>query len=85
MLQYFVFLLNAGAGCQGPQVLLQAPSNDKEKKKKRGAPIGQSGYQIFLKHEYARLKAHDSDIDGKKVLRLAVDAWQKMSATEKQV
>ncbi|XP_039685543.1 high mobility group B protein 10 isoform X2 [Medicago truncatula] len=80
-----------GAGCQEPRVLLQAPSNDKEKKKqdkekkkRRGPPTGQSGYQIFLKHECARLKAHDPDIDGKKVLRMAVDAWQKMSATDKE-
>lgn len=88
----FGFLFKAGAGCQDPRVLLQAPSNDrekkkqdKEKKKRRGPPTGQSGYQIFLKHECARLKAHDPDIDGKKVLRMAVDAWQKMSATDKEV
>jgi len=66
-------------------VLLQAPSNDKEKKKLRVAPTGKTGYQIFLKKECARLKAHDPYIDGKKVLRLAVDAWQKMSVAEKQV
>jgi len=85
MLQYFGILLNTGVGCQEPRVLLQAPSNDKEKKKKRGTPTGQSGYQIFLKHECARLKAHDPEIDGKKVLRMAVDAWQKMSASDKEV
>jgi len=57
-------------------VLLKAPSNDKEKKKLQGALTGKTGYQIFLKQECARLKALDPDIDGKKVLCMAVDAWK---------
>jgi len=56
-----------------------------EKKKRRGAPTGKSGYQIFLKEECARLKANDPDVDGKNVLRMAIDAWQKMSVDDKQV
>lgn len=68
-----------------PEVLLQTPSKDKEKKKKRGAPTGRSGYQIFLKQECARLKVFRQDIDGKAILRMAVDEWNKLSDIDKQV
>ncbi|CAL5208670.1 unnamed protein product [Lathyrus oleraceus] len=67
-----------------PEVLLQTPSKDKEKKKKRGAPTGRSGYQIFLKQECARLKVFRQDIDGKAILRMAVDEWNKLSDIDKQ-
>ncbi|CAK8572536.1 unnamed protein product [Lathyrus sativus] len=67
-----------------PEVLLQTPSKDKERKKKRGAPIGRSGYQIFLKHECARLKAYRQDIDGKTLMRVAVDGWNNLSDIDKQ-
>ncbi|KAK2403248.1 high mobility group B protein [Trifolium repens] len=67
-----------------PPVLLQTPSKDKETKKRRGAPTGRSGYQIFLKQECARLKACCQDIDGKTILRTAVEAWNKMSDNDKQ-
>ncbi|MCI04912.1 high mobility group B protein 10-like, partial [Trifolium medium] len=53
-------------------------------KKRRGAPTGRSGYQIFLKQECARLKACCQDIDGKTILRTAVEAWNKMSDNDKQ-
>ncbi|XP_012569925.1 putative high mobility group B protein 11 [Cicer arietinum] len=68
-----------GVSSQEPQVLLQSPSNNKEMKKR-----GQSGYQIFLKQECARLKAYSQEIDGTKILRMAVDAWKKLSDIEKQ-
>ncbi|GAU21539.1 hypothetical protein TSUD_35020 [Trifolium subterraneum] len=68
-----------------PPVVLQTPSKDKEtKKRRRGAPTGRSGYQIFLKQECARLKACCQDIDGKTILRTAVEAWNKMSDNDKQ-
>ncbi|PNX98248.1 high mobility group B protein 10-like, partial [Trifolium pratense] len=67
-----------------PPVVLQTPSKDKETKKRRGAPTGRSGYQIFLKQECARLKACCPDIDGKTILRTAVEAWNKMSDNDKQ-
>ncbi|CAI8584920.1 unnamed protein product [Vicia faba] len=67
-----------------PEVLLQTPSKDKEKKKKRGCPTGRSGYQIFLKQECARLKASGQDIDSKAILRMAVEEWNKLSDIDKQ-
>ncbi|KAL5068820.1 hypothetical protein RYX36_019707 [Vicia faba] len=67
-----------------PEVQLQTPSKDKEKKKKRGVPIGRSGYQIFLMQECARLKASRHDIDGKTVMRMAVDGWNNLSDIDKQ-
>ncbi|KAI5398666.1 hypothetical protein KIW84_064150 [Lathyrus oleraceus] len=67
-----------------PEVLLQTPSKDKEKKKNRGVPIGRSGYQIFLKQECARLKASRQDIDGKTLMRVAVDGWNNLSDIDKQ-
>ncbi|XP_058742988.1 high mobility group B protein 10-like [Vicia villosa] len=67
-----------------PEVQLQTPSKDKEKKKKRGCPTGRSGYQIFLKQECARLKASGQDIDGKHILRVAVEEWNKLSDIDKQ-
>ncbi|CAL5208671.1 unnamed protein product [Lathyrus oleraceus] len=67
-----------------PEVLLQTPSKDKEKKKSRGVPIGRSGYQIFLKQECARLKASRQDIDGKTLMRVAVDGWNNLSDIDKQ-
>ncbi|CAK8532501.1 unnamed protein product [Lathyrus sativus] len=67
-----------------PERLLQAPLNDKEKKKPRGVPRGASGYQIFLKHECARLKACRQDIDGKAILPMAVEGWKYLSDIDKQ-
>ncbi|XP_058779097.1 high mobility group B protein 10-like [Vicia villosa] len=67
-----------------PEVLLQTPPKDKEKKKKQGTPIGRSGYQIFLMRECARLKASRLDIDGKTVMRMAVYGWNNLSDIEKQ-
>ncbi|XP_058744845.1 uncharacterized protein LOC131617597 [Vicia villosa] len=64
--------------------LLQAPSNDKEKKKSRGVPRGANGYQIFLKHECARLKACRQDIYGKAILHAAVKGWNNLSVIDKQ-
>ncbi|CAI8586206.1 unnamed protein product [Vicia faba] len=64
--------------------LLQAPSNDKQKKKPRGVPRGANGYQIFLKHECARLKACRQDIDGKAILLTAVEGWKNLSDIDKQ-
>ncbi|CAL5190038.1 unnamed protein product [Lathyrus oleraceus] len=67
-----------------PERLLQAPSNDKEKKKPRGVPRGANGYQIFLKHECARLKACRQDINGKAILPMAVEGWKNLSEIDKQ-
>ncbi|XP_058744844.1 uncharacterized protein LOC131617596 [Vicia villosa] len=64
--------------------LLQASSNDKEKKKSRGVPRGANGYQIFLKHECARLKACRQDIYGKAILHAAVKGWNNLSVIDKQ-
>ncbi|CAL0333438.1 unnamed protein product [Lupinus luteus] len=66
------------------QVALPVPSTGDEKKKRRGAPRGRNGYQIFLKNECARLKTLGEVSDGKNILRMATDAWNKMSETEKQ-
>ncbi|XP_019461937.1 PREDICTED: high mobility group B protein 10-like isoform X2 [Lupinus angustifolius] len=68
----------------GEQVVLPAPSIGEEKKKRRGAPRGRNGYQIFLKNECARLKTSGEVSDGTNILRVATDAWNKMSETEKQ-
>ncbi|XP_058756391.1 high mobility group B protein 10-like [Vicia villosa] len=67
-----------------PEVQLQTPTKDKVKKKKRGVPTGRSGYQIFLMQECARLKASRQDIDGKTVVRMAVDGWNNLSDIDKQ-
>jgi len=83
MLQYIGFLLKAGDGYQESQVFQQAPSSNKEKKKRRGAPRNQSGYQIFLKKECARLKADHQDIRVRK--QMAIDTWKKMSDIDKKV
>lgn len=57
-----------------------------EKKKRRGAPPGQrTAYQIFLKQECARLRACCHASNGTRILRMAIDAWKKMSEIEKQV
>ncbi|XP_039690128.1 putative high mobility group B protein 11 isoform X2 [Medicago truncatula] len=63
-------------------VFQQAPSSNKEKKKQKGAPRNQSGYQIFLKKECARLKADHRDIGVRK--QMAIDAWKKMSDIDKK-
>ncbi|XP_024639183.1 high mobility group B protein 10 isoform X2 [Medicago truncatula] len=73
-----------GIGYQEFQVVQQAPSKNKEKKKRRGAPIGQSGYNIFLKQECARLKANHPDVGGRKIIDMAIDAWNKLSDNEKR-
>ncbi|XP_020210155.1 high mobility group B protein 10 [Cajanus cajan] len=66
-------------------VFLLPPSNDKEMKRRRGAPSGRkNAYQIFLKHECARLKTSNLASDGQRVLRMAIDAWRNMSELEKQ-
>ncbi|KAJ1425527.1 High mobility group box domain [Sesbania bispinosa] len=53
-------------------------------KKRPGAPGGRNAYHIFLKKECARLRACNQASDGPKTLRMAVDAWKKMSEIEKQ-
>ncbi|KAE9592430.1 hypothetical protein Lal_00028633 [Lupinus albus] len=68
----------------GQQLVLSTPSIGDEKKKRRGAPLGSNGYQIFLKKECARLKSSGQVSDGTNILRMATDAWNKMSETEKQ-
>ncbi|TKY52313.1 High mobility group B protein 10 [Spatholobus suberectus] len=74
-----------GAGYVEQPVLLPSPSNDKEMKKRRGAPLGRkNAYQIFLKHECARLKTCSQASDGQGILRMAIDAWRNMSELEKQ-
>ncbi|KAL2325601.1 hypothetical protein Fmac_024659 [Flemingia macrophylla] len=66
-------------------VFLMPPSNGKVMKRRRGAPSGQkNAYQIFLKHECARLKTSNLASDGQRVLRMAIDAWRNMSELEKQ-
>jgi len=83
-LQYIGFLLKAGVGYQELQVFQQEPTDNKEKKKRRGVPRGQkSAYQIFLKHECARLKA-DHQFKGDRRVK-AIDAWKMMSPMEKLV
>ncbi|KAK7278022.1 hypothetical protein RJT34_23043 [Clitoria ternatea] len=74
-----------GAGFVEQPVILLPPSNDREMKKRRGAPPGhKNSYQIFLKQECARLKACNKDLDGHRILRMAIDAWKNMSAIDKQ-
>ncbi|RZB43140.1 high mobility group B protein 10-like [Glycine soja] len=75
----------AGAGYVEQPVFLPPPSNVKEMKKRRGSPPGRkTAYQIFLKHECARLKTCSQALDGRKILRLAIDTWRNMSDIEKQ-
>jgi len=66
-------------------VVQQAAAKNKEKKKRRSAPIGQSGYNIFLKQECTQLKAYHQGIGGRKIVDMAIDAWNKLSDKEKQV
>ncbi|XP_017414021.1 high mobility group B protein 10 isoform X2 [Vigna angularis] len=74
--------MTAGAGYVQQPVLLPTPP--KEKKKRRGAPVGRkTAYQIFLKHECARLKTCNEVLDGK-ILSMAIHSWRTMSETEKQ-
>ncbi|WVY97770.1 hypothetical protein V8G54_029921 [Vigna mungo] len=74
--------MTAGAGYVQQPVLLPTPP--KEKKKRRGAPVGRkTAYQIFLKHECARLKSCNEVLDGK-ILSMAIHSWRTMSETEKQ-
>ncbi|KAK7344280.1 hypothetical protein VNO77_13718 [Canavalia gladiata] len=74
-----------GAGYVEQPVLLASPPNDKKIKKRRGAPSGQkNAYHIFLKQECARLKTCNEPSDGQRILRMAIDAWNKMSKIEKQ-
>ncbi|KAG4997418.1 hypothetical protein JHK82_028191 [Glycine max] len=47
-------------------------------------PGRKTAYQIFLKHECARLKTCSQALDGQKILRLAIDTWRNMSEIEKQ-
>ncbi|KAG4983354.1 hypothetical protein JHK87_028103 [Glycine soja] len=50
-----------------------------------GSPPGRkTAYQIFLKHECARLETCSQALDGQKILRLAIDTWRNMSEIEKQ-
>lgn len=61
------------------------PTPSKEKKKRRGAPVGRkTAYQIFLKHECARLKTCNEALDGK-ILSMAIHSWRTMSDIAKQV
>lgn len=75
-----------GAGYVEQPVLLPPSSNGQEmKKRRRGAPVGRkNAYQIFLKHECARLKTCSQDLERNKILRLAIEAWRNMSEIEKQ-
>ncbi|XP_057427880.1 uncharacterized protein LOC130721155 [Lotus japonicus] len=81
----FGFQVTAEAGEQ-PVLLPAAPSNNKEMKKRKGAPVGQrNAYQIFLKKECARLRAcREASLDGTNIRRKATDAWKNMSEIEKQ-
>ncbi|KAK7392090.1 hypothetical protein VNO78_20517 [Psophocarpus tetragonolobus] len=64
---------------------MKKPSNNKEMKKRRGSPPGRkTAYQIFLKHECARLKTCSQALDGQKILHIAIDTWRNMSDIEKQ-
>ncbi|KAJ1383509.1 Tetratricopeptide-like helical domain superfamily [Sesbania bispinosa] len=65
-----------------PQVT-KKPRNQ-ETKKRPGAPGGRNAYHIFLKQECARLRTCNKASNGPKTLRMAVDAWKKMSEIEKQ-
>ncbi|XP_057440675.1 putative high mobility group B protein 11 isoform X2 [Lotus japonicus] len=67
-------------------VLQPAPSNDKGRKKRGGAPTGRrTAYQIFVKQECARLRACSEDsLDRTRFLRMAIDTWKNMSEIEKQ-
>ncbi|XP_027364498.1 high mobility group B protein 10-like [Abrus precatorius] len=85
IMQCFMFQLKARAGFVERPVLLAIPSNDKEMKKRRGAPQGQkNAYQIFIKQECARLRTRNEASDGHRILHMAIDAWKKMSEIEKQ-
>ncbi|ESW17003.1 hypothetical protein PHAVU_007G202100 [Phaseolus vulgaris] len=71
-----------GPGYVQQPVFLPTPS--KEKKKRRGAPVGRkTAYQIFLKHECARLKTCNEALDGK-ILSMAIHSWRTMSDIAKQ-
>ncbi|QCE07256.1 hypothetical protein DEO72_LG9g2273 [Vigna unguiculata] len=71
-----------GTGYVEQPVVLPTPP--KEKKKRRGAPVGRkTAYQIFLKHECARLKTCNQVLDGK-ILSMAIHSWRTMSEIEKQ-
>ncbi|OIW13059.1 hypothetical protein TanjilG_17619 [Lupinus angustifolius] len=73
------------AGFVEQTVVLPAVATSNGRKKKRaGIPRGRSGYQIFLNEECARLKTSGRVSGGRTMIRMAIDAWNKMSDTEQK-
>ncbi|CAL0316547.1 unnamed protein product [Lupinus luteus] len=73
------------AGFVEQTVVLPAVATSNGKTKKRaGIPRGRSGYQIFLNQECARLKTSGHVLRGRKLIRTAIEAWNKMSDTEQR-
>ncbi|KAE9611913.1 putative transcription factor & chromatin remodeling ARID-HMG family [Lupinus albus] len=85
----FGFQAQRRAGFVEQTVVLPAvaTSNGRKKNKRAGIPRGRSGYQIFLNQECARLKTSGHVLRGtagRTMIRMAIDAWNKMSDTEQQ-
>ncbi|KAL9318716.1 hypothetical protein ACSQ67_015233 [Phaseolus vulgaris] len=81
LMQYFLFQLSRARVCATACVFT---NTFERKKKRRGAPVGRkTAYQIFLKHECARLKTCNEALDGK-ILSMAIHSWRTMSDIAKQ-